>query len=104
MDPERRSVPRYTYIAHAELADKGRSTRLNVRISDISTKGCYVDMLHPLPAGTDIILDIADSTGPIQAKGRIVYSVPQLGAGVAFLDLAPEVTAQIERSVRDLAS
>ena len=99
MDPDRRSVPRHTYIAHAELADEGRSTRLNVRISDISTKGCYVDMIHPLPEGTHVTLDIADSSGPIQAKGRIVYSVPQLGAGVAFLDLPPEVTAQIERSV-----
>ena len=99
MDPERHSIPRYTYIAHAELADQGRATRLNVRISDISTKNCYVDMIHPLPEGTEITLDIADSSGPIQAKGRIIYSVPQLGAGVAFLDLTPEVTAQIERSL-----
>src|SRR5215470_7296330 len=99
MDPERRSVPRYTYIAHAELADQGRSTRLQVRISDISTKGCYVDMIHPLPEGTHITLNIFDSAGSIQTKGRIVYSVPQLGAGVAFVDLTPEVTAQIERSV-----
>ena len=99
MDPERRAVPRFTYIAHAELADEGRTTRLNVRISDISTKGCYVDMIHPLPEGTEITLDIADSSGPIQARGRIVYSVPQLGAGVAFLDPSPELAAQIERSV-----
>ena len=99
MDPERRAVPRFTYIAHAELADEGRTTRLNVRISDISTKGCYVDMIHPLPEGTEITLNIADSSGAIQAKGRIVYSVPQLGAGVAFLDPSPELAAQIERSL-----
>lgn len=99
MEPERRAVPRYIYIAHAELADAGRSTRLKVRISDISTKGCYVDMIHPLPEGTEIVLDIADSLGAIQAKGRIVYSLPQLGAGVAFLDLTPETAAQIERTL-----
>jgi PilZ domain-containing protein len=99
MEPERRAVPRYTYIAHAELSDEGSSIRLNVRISDISTKGCYVDMIHPLPEGTHITLDIGDSSGHIQAKGRIVYSVPQLGAGVAFLDLTPEASAQIERTL-----
>jgi len=99
MDPERRAVPRYTYIAHAELADADRSTRLNVRISDMSTRGCYVDMIHPLPEGTEITLDIADSSGPIQARGRIVYAVPQLGAGVAFHDLTPELTARIEQSL-----
>jgi len=99
METERRSVPRHTFIAHAELSDEGRTTRLAVRISDISTKGCYVDMIHPLPEGTHITLKIMDSSGSFQTRGRIVYSVPQLGAGVAFLDPTPELTAQIERSL-----
>jgi len=99
METERRAVPRHTFIAHAELSDEGRTTRLPVRISDISTKGCYVDMIHPLPEGTHITLEITDSSGSFQTRGRIVYSVPQLGAGVAFLDPTPELTAQIERSL-----
>ena len=97
MENERRSVARHTFIAHGELSDEERTTRLPVRISDLSTKGCYVDMIHPLPQGTRITLKIVDGAGSFQLKGCIVYSVPQLGAGVAFVDLTPELTAQIER-------
>ena len=103
MYPERRSAQRFPFIAHAELSDAQRTTRLSVRISDLSLTGCYVDMIHPLPAGTDIVLDVSADSGCFQARGRIVYSVPQLGAGVAFLNPSPELTAQLERSLADVA-
>jgi hypothetical protein len=99
MDTERRAVPRYPFTAHAELSDANPSTRFNVRISDLSTKGRYVDMIHPLPEGTAISLNIPDRGGYIEVKRRIIYSVPQHGAGVPFLGLTPELTAQLERTL-----
>jgi hypothetical protein len=103
MEPDRRSAPRHEFIAHAELSDEGRSVRLKARVSDLCLGGCYLDMIHPLPAGTNIVLDVSADSGCFQAQGKIVYSLPALGAGVAFLNPSPDLIAQIERSLNHVA-
>jgi PilZ domain len=92
-------APRHSFIAHAEILDEQRTTRLQARVSDLSLTGCYLDMLHPLPEGTTVFVKVTADSGSFQTKGRIVYAVPQLGAGVAFLEPSPELTTQLERSL-----
>jgi hypothetical protein len=99
VDSDRRSAPRYAYIAHAELTDEGRSTRLKARVSDLSLTGCYLDMIHPLPVGTNIVLRITDDSGSFEARGKVVYAVPTLGVGVTFVEPSPDLLARIERSL-----
>jgi len=99
MEQERRCEPRYPYIAHATLSDDDRSIYLKVRVSDLSLSGCYLDTVHPLPAGTQIVLHVWDDAGSFQTKGKIVYSLPNLGLGVAFVDVNPALRADIERSL-----
>ena len=84
MENERRSAPRYPFIAHGEVLDEGSEARLKTRISDISRTGCYLDMVNPLPSGTPIQVTIFGEGGTVRAKGRIVYAVEHMGAGVAF--------------------
>jgi PilZ domain-containing protein len=99
MEQERRCAPRYPFVAHAELSDEERSIYLRARVSDLSLSGCYIDTIHPLPTGTQIVLYVTDDSGSFQARGKIVYSVPNLGSGVAFLDVDPALSADIERSL-----
>jgi hypothetical protein len=99
MEQERRCAPRYPFIADAELSDEERTTYLQARVSDLSLSGCYLDMIHPLPAGTQIVLYVTDDSGSFQARGKIVYSLPNLGSGVAFLDVDSALRADIERSI-----
>jgi hypothetical protein len=99
MEQERRCAPRYPFVAHAELSDEERTTYLHARVSDLSLSGCYLDMIHPLPAGTQIVLYVTDDSGSFQARGKIVYCLPNLGVGVAFLDVDPALRADIERSI-----
>jgi hypothetical protein len=99
MEQERRCAPRYHFVAHAELFDEERTTYLRARVSDLSLSGCYLDMIQPLPAGTQIVLYVTDDSGSFQARGKIVYSLPNLGSGVAFLDVDPALLADIERSL-----
>jgi hypothetical protein len=80
MEAERRLAIRHSFIAHAEVFDEQHATRLEARVSDLSLSGCYLDMLHPLPEGTNIFIKVASEAGGFQAKGRIVYAVPALGA------------------------
>jgi hypothetical protein len=99
MDQERRCTPRYHFVAQAELSDEERTILLQARVSDLSLSGCYLDMIQPLPAGTQVVLYVTDDSGSFQARGKIVYSVPNLGAGIAFLDVGPALRADIERSL-----
>lgn len=99
MEAERRSAPRRAFIAHAVVEDVQGATHLHARISDLSLTGCYLDMLHPLPDGTEVCVTVTTDSGSFKAKGRIVYSVPRLGAGVAFVELGPELTEQLNRAL-----
>jgi hypothetical protein len=99
MEHERRCEARYPFIAHAELSDEERTIYLQARVNDLSLGGCYLDMIHPLPAGTQIALYVTDDMGSFQARGKIVYSLPNLGSGVAFLDVSPALRSDIERSL-----
>jgi PilZ domain len=97
MDKERRWSTRYPFIAHAELFDETTRTRLKTRVSDICKEGCYVDMVNPLPSGTPVRLTIQHGDASFQAKGKIVYAVDHLGAGVSFDEIAADSRPALER-------
>ena len=46
-----RSVPRYMFVAATELTDSASATRLSGRVTEISRKGCYVDILNVASGG-----------------------------------------------------
>jgi len=100
MEQERRCAPRYPFVAQAELSDDERSIYLRARVSDLSLSGCYLDMIHPLTPGTQVVLSVTDDSGSFQARGKIVYCLPNFGVGIAFLDVDPALRANIERSLQ----
>lgn len=85
---ERRSVPRYSLIATAEVIEPISDVRISGRISEISRKGCYVDVLNTLPRGTSIQVRISRDQGTFMATGKIIYVQEGMGMGVLFLDVA----------------
>jgi len=84
---ERRTVPRYSFIAAAEIVEPASGVRMAGRISEISRKGCYVDLLNTLPTGTAIQVNILRDQGAFTCNGRIIYAQDGMGMGVAFVDL-----------------
>ena len=84
---DKREVPRYSFIAEVTVTDVANETRMSGRISEISRKGCYVDILNPLPEGTSLELKISRDQGVFTTPGRIIYVQPGMGMGVAFLDM-----------------
>jgi hypothetical protein len=85
---ERRSVPRYSLIATAEIIEPISDVRMSGRISEISRKGCYVDLLNTLPRETAIQVRISRDQGTFVATGKIIYVQEGMGMGVLFLDVA----------------
>ena len=81
-----RGVPRYTFIAVAELTDNTTQACVMARTAQISRKGCYVDVLNPLPEDTLLSMVISHENGSFATKGKVAYSHRGIGMGVVFLD------------------
>jgi hypothetical protein len=87
MQRERRRTPRYFFFASAELLEEKSDMRVASRVSELSRHGCYLDMMNPFPVHTEILVKIwTDQSSIFQCKGVVVYSQPNVGAGVAFVD------------------
>jgi len=90
VERERRRTPRYVFFASAELLEEKSEVRVASRVSELSLYGCYLDMMNPFPKDTLVLLKIWADETLFQTKGRIIYSQPNMGAGVVFLDVQPE--------------
>jgi hypothetical protein len=101
---EHREVPRFTFIAHIELRDVRTDMRITGRISEISRKGCYVDVLVTLPVGTLMNMRISCDQGAFQTKSRIVYVQEGMGMGVTFVDTAADQLQILDTWLADLSS
>ena len=66
-------------------------------MSELSLHGCYLDMMNPFPMGTLVLVKIAAGDAFFQAKSKIVYSQPNMGAGVGFLQIEPASKDVLER-------
>lgn len=82
---ERRSVPRYALIAQADIVEPVSGVHIAGRISEISRKGCYVDLLNSLPVQTVVELRVTRDQGTFASRGRIIYVQEGMGMGIEFL-------------------
>ena len=94
---DKRRSPRYSFIASAELIDERADVRIASRVSELSLHGCYLDMMNPFPKGTLVVVKIAAGDAFFKAKSKIIYSQPNMGAGVVFLQVEPDSQASLER-------
>ena len=86
---ERRRVPRFPFVASAEVVDPKSKSKLNARVSELSLYGCYVDTINPLPKGASVFIKIFTTVDFIEANGMVAYVHPNLGMGIAFFDVNP---------------
>jgi hypothetical protein len=94
---EQRRTPRYTFIASAELIEQKTDVRIATRVSEVSLHGCYLDMMNPFPQDTLVLVKIFAGEDFFQAKAKIIYVQPNLGAGVSFLEVEPQPLAVLQR-------
>lgn len=97
MNEDRRKDSRHFFSAQAELLDPGTSVRVSTRVGDLSSRGCYLDMMNPFPQDTVIHLKITSEQETFEAKSRIAYAIPCVGAGAEFLDIATKDRELLDR-------
>lgn len=89
MERERRRVPRFQFIAPAELVDETSGARINSWVADLGSQGCSLRVSTPPRDGAAVRLKIG--TNPrefFQARAVVVYSSPER-VGLSFSDVKP---------------
>jgi hypothetical protein len=71
--------------------------RIASRVSELGKHGCYLDMMNPFPQGILVLVKIAAGDAYFEAKSKIVYAQPNMGAGVGFLEIAPDSQEVLDR-------
>jgi hypothetical protein len=94
---DRRRTPRYPFVASAELSENGFQTRLFARVTEISINGCFLDMINPLPAGTEIFVKIFTTEDFFESAATVVYSQPNLGVGLTFHDISRHFLPSLQK-------
>ena len=103
MSSEGRRSPRYPCYASAEITELRTQTRLTARTSELSRHGCYMDMVNPLPLGTTVKIRLIHHEQPFDATGRVIYSQPNMGMGVAFDEIEAGYVVVLEKWLSDLS-
>jgi PilZ domain-containing protein len=105
-EPQGRDKRRY--IRHRihfpiELRDeRGGSAHMQTAATDISGRGCYVEMLVPFPLGTQVTVIFWIDTEKVSTSGIVRASDPGVGMGIEFIGLAEAIQERMQRHVEKL--
>lgn len=95
----RRTTPRFTFIAEAEVVGAKDISR----VSELSARGCYVDTINPLPKGTSMSLRIRYGCSTCEFPVNVIYTHAGFGMGVVFEKLNSEQAATLGVWLDELA-
>jgi hypothetical protein len=101
---EQRKVPRFSFIATVDISDPVSGIRLSGRISEISRKGCFIDILNTLPKDTPLRLRITRDCGAFATAGHVIYVQESMGMGVGFDETAPDQVAILDSWLAEFAA
>ena len=104
----RRTNPRFSFFAEAEVTLRD-GTGVRGQLAELSSRGCYIDTLEPIPLRTKLHLRICDGTNTCELHGKVLYMQSGggfgiFGMGVLFEDMAEEQRLAIESLLCELAS
>jgi len=91
---ENRTKPRFDVCLTARF--QGSASNQNVRISDLSEGGCYIDTIAEVTEGEAMVLQIMLPDGAwFKLQGVVAHRFPRLGFGVRFVNLDEKQLRQI---------
>jgi hypothetical protein len=94
-----RTTPRFAFIAEAEIV----GLKDSARVSELSSRGCYIDSINPLPKGTDVRFRIRYGCSTCEFSGTVIYTHVGFGMGVAFSAMTGEQQSTLDVWLDELA-
>jgi hypothetical protein len=103
----RRANPRFSFFADAEVTLHD-GTGVRAQLAELSSRGCYIDTLAPIPIRTKLRLRICDGMNTCELHGKVLYmhsggGFGIFGMGVLFEEMGPEQHSAIDAWLRRLA-
>ena len=96
---DKRQHSRVSWLVEAQVWCRDEDVHWNVRLTDISEGGCFVDTLVPLEQGSRVSLKVEDSSDSLEIPGKILYGQPSIGSAIAFEPLDNSVWLRIQKIV-----
>src|SRR5246127_5655142 len=105
--PVRRVNPRFPFFADAQVTLRD-GTGLRAQLAELSSRGCYLDSLEPIPARTKLHLRICDGMNTCELHGKVLYihsggGFGIFGMGVLFEEMGAEQHSTINTWLNSLA-
>lgn len=103
----RRANPRFAFFAEAEATLRDGSS-VPAQVSELSSRGCYIDTLEAIPIGTELRLRISDGIRTCELPGKIIYmhsgyGMGIFGMGVLFGHVPEDQLSAVNTWLRDAA-
>jgi len=103
----RRTNPRFSFFADAEVTLRD-GTGVRAQLAELSSRGCYIDTLEPIPVRTKLRLRICDGMSTCELHGKVLYmhsggGFGIFGMGVLFEEMDAEQHSAIDAWLRGLA-
>jgi PilZ domain-containing protein len=93
---ERRRTPRYPFSAIAEILDQQEDHRIESRVRDLSSGGCYVETPDPLPLGKNVMLEIYTDNEFLETQASVAFHEAHQGMGLCFGVMQPHFAAVLQ--------
>jgi hypothetical protein len=99
-DPPGKRTKRAPRINGPFQGRKRGALDFDLTIHDLSITGCLIESFHEMPAGRQITIEIdLPDEGTVSVLAESVYSRPDYGFAVKFIDVPPDTRVQLARAV-----
>jgi len=87
-DPRRREA-RFSISGGANIREAGKNIPQWTTLQDLSSGGCYVETVAPLPPFSRVEITLHVGETKIEAQGTVTVKHPLVGMGIQFTEISP---------------
>jgi len=99
---ERHRALRHSFVAGIEVTEVQTEKHFVARTKDLSIFGCFVETATPFPENTKVRLRISHGGVNFVTQGKVAYSRPNSGMGIAFTSIEPSSLPVLDAWLADL--
>jgi hypothetical protein len=89
-------------VAGIDLTDLQSEKHLVAHTKDLTLFGCFVETASPFAESTKVRLKISHAGVTFMAIGKVAYSRPSSGMGIAFVTIEPSSLPILDAWLADL--
>jgi hypothetical protein len=87
---QRRTEPRFAFIAQLEMTDPITKSHITGRVTEISQHGCFAEADNLRTVDSVVQLRVHKGGDVFETWARVAHSRSGIGMGLHFIDTSPE--------------